>query len=423
MAVTATNLSSVAPILLPPQIADPIFLKTTETSAVQQLAREVPLDIDRQTAIPVPMDIPVPGWVAEGQAKPVGGGGVGAKVLTPKKLALLLPVSEELWRKNPAGLYDMLERDLPTGLSRSFDAAAIHNIDLRSGGVGPFGTGLAATPNTVALGTATSAQGGMYTDLWNGVSKVVNAPTAGYDVTGFAADPRLKPELATSVDANGRPFFVDSSFNANGPSSMATLINLPAAFNPGVSGRLYRSGDAAQVVTINGVPTGGTFKLIIGGSSTAAIAFNATAATVQSAIQALNTNVYGFGGSPAGAATVTGGAGGPYTVTFLAGGASAPIYADGSGLTGGTNPSVTVAQTPSTDSGLRAVGGDWSQCAWGIAGGITMRVSNEGGYVDAQGTTHFALQENLVILLIETWYSFAVNDLGAFVSYTHAAGS
>lgn len=422
MALTATNLGSVAPILLPPQIADPIFTKTTEVSAVQRLAREVPLDIDRQTAIPVPMDVPVPGWVSEGQAKPVGGGGVGAKVLTPKKLALLLPVSEELFRKNPAGLYDMLVRDLPTGLSRSFDAAAIHNIDLRTGGTGPFGVGLAATPNTQALGTAAANAGGMYTDLWNGVSKVVNAPTAGYDVTGFAADPRLKPELATSVDTNGRPFFVDSSFNANGPSNLATLINLPAAFNPGVSGRLYRSGDAAQVVTITGTPTGGTFSLIIGGSSTAPIAFNASAATVQAAVQALNTAPYGFGGSPAGAATVTGSSGGPYTVTFLAGGAAAPIYAT-SALTGGTNPTVTVAQTPSTDSGLRAVGGDWSQCAWGIAGGITMRVSNEGGYVDAQGATHFALQENLVILLIETWFSFAVNDLGAFVTYTHAVGS
>jgi hypothetical protein len=53
----------------------------------------------------------------------------------------------------------------------------------------------------------------VYADLWKGVQQVVNAPTQGYEFSGFAADPRLRSRrLLHDVDANGRPFFVDNSF-------------------------------------------------------------------------------------------------------------------------------------------------------------------------------------------------------------------
>jgi hypothetical protein len=65
-----------------------------------------------------------------------------------------------------------------------------------------------------------------------------------------------------------------------------------------------------QKITLTGSPTGGSFTLTYGGKTTAAIAYNATAATVQTALQALTT--IGTGN-----VTVTGNAGGPYTVTFV----------------------------------------------------------------------------------------------------------
>jgi len=95
-----------------------------------------------------------------------------------------------------------------------------------------------------------------------------------------------------------------------------------------------------QTVTITGVPTGGTFTLR-GGSggvaTTSALAFNAASAAVQTAVQALP----GFS-----AVTVTGSAGGPFTVTFPAAlGNVDALIADATGLTGGTTPGVTVATT------------------------------------------------------------------------------
>lgn len=96
-----------------------------------------------------------------------------------------------------------------------------------------------------------------------------------------------------------------------------------------------------QTATVTGGPTGGTFTLTYDGQTTAPIAYNADAAAVEAALVALS-NI-----SP-GDVTVTGNAGGPYTVTF--GGSKygvnvSQITASGAGLTGGTTPSVTTATT------------------------------------------------------------------------------
>ena len=122
------------------------------------------------------MDVPAAGWVVEGGKKPVASGTIGVKTMRGKKVALLVPVSEEVARSNAAGLYAQLSQDLPTAIARAFDHAAIHGKDLRTGGAGPFADYLLKTPNSVELGTAAASAGGMYVDLVNGEKKVVEAP-------------------------------------------------------------------------------------------------------------------------------------------------------------------------------------------------------------------------------------------------------
>jgi hypothetical protein len=103
-----------------------------------------------------------------------------------------------------------------------------------------------------------------------------------------------------------------------------------------------------QTVTVTGAPTGGTFTLTYEGGTTGGIAFNASAAAVTAALEALP-------GVNPGDLTVTGVAGGPYTVTFNRGGGNvAALTASGASLTGGTTPSVAIATTTqgaSTGSG------------------------------------------------------------------------
>lgn len=407
-ATPATFLSGANGTLLPPTITGPIFQKAAEQSAVMQLARRVPLSLSAQTIIPVMMDVPTAGWVAEGGVKPVGNEAVGIKTMSGKKVALLVPVSQELAMTNPAGLYDQMQADLPTAISRAFDYAAIHGLDLKTGGVGPFPDFLAKTTNSQVVGSTTAANGGAYIDLVKGVSQVVNASVQGYNFSGFAADPRLKPELMLAVDTIGRPLWVDSP---QATMNSGNLLGYPAYYNTGVSGKYYRQGNAVQVATINGTPSGGTFTLIVGGVATSALAYNATGATVQTAVQATG----GIGA----AATVTGGAGGPYSITFPGPGG---VLQSNSSLTGGTTPYVSIVQSPNLDSGLRAIGGDFSQCAWGQGMDITVRISTEANYYDGVNW-HSAFQENLVLLLVEAYFGFVVNDPQAFVAYTHAAGS
>ena len=93
-----------------------------------------------------------------------------------------------------------------------------------------------------------------------------------------------------------------------------------------------------QVITLNGSPTGGTFTLTYSGQTTGTIAYNASAATVDTALEALSN--IGVGD-----VAVTGSAGGPYTVTFggaLAATNVAAMTANGASLTGATDETLNV---------------------------------------------------------------------------------
>lgn len=97
--------------------------------------------------------------------------------------------------------------------------------------------------------------------------------------------------------------------------------------------------DEVQTVTITGSPTGGTFTLTFGANTTSTIAFNASAATVQTALTALAS-------IGSGNASVTGSAGGPWTVEFIAGKGNAnqaAITLGTNSLTGGSSPNVAIA--------------------------------------------------------------------------------
>lgn len=99
--------------------------------------------------------------------------------------------------------------------------------------------------------------------------------------------------------------------------------------------------NSVVVATVNGTPTGGTYTLTVtangASQTTGTIAHNAASSTVQTAIRALS-NVDD-------STTVTGSAGGPYTITFLGNLADevVTVALGTNSLTGGTSPDVTFA--------------------------------------------------------------------------------
>lgn len=92
-----------------------------------------------------------------------------------------------------------------------------------------------------------------------------------------------------------------------------------------------------QTVTITGGPSGGTFTLVYEAVATAAIAFNAPASVLQTALQA----VAAIGSS----VKVTGPAGGPWVVDFSGNAGRSPLSLGTNSLTGGSSPGVSVVNT------------------------------------------------------------------------------
>ncbi len=143
---------------------------------------------------------------------------------------------------------------------------------------------------------------------------------------GFYYDPADRP--VATVDIGTSPGTV-YSWPSSAPASTDTVLVSTTAY----------AADAVQTVRLTGSPTGGTFTLTFGGQTTSGIAYNASAATVQTAVQALAS-------VGSGNALVTAAPGGGWQVRFagtLAGKYAAKLTVGGAGLTGGTSPAVAVA--------------------------------------------------------------------------------
>ena len=130
---------------------------------------------------------------------------------------------------------------------------------------------------------------------------------------------------------------------ATSTSDLTTYTISTAAhryFDPTVAVVTQAQYNEIQSIMITGNPTGGSFTVQYGGIVSAAIAYNATAATVQTALQAMAS-------IGAGNALVTGGPGPgtPYIVQFTGtlAGNSAGLYGFANTFTGGVSPTVAPA--------------------------------------------------------------------------------
>lgn len=110
-----------------------------------------------------------------------------------------------------------------------------------------------------------------------------------------------------------------------------------------------------QTITVTGTPTGGTFTLTYSGATTAAIAHNAAAAAVVTALEALPNigpgNVTGAGGALPGTPVVI-------TFTGTLGKQGVPAMTAAHAFTGGTTPTIAITTTTAgsaQDAGLYVV--------------------------------------------------------------------
>src|SRR5262245_26426459 len=211
------------------------------------------------------------------------------------------------------------------------------------------GTGVDGQPKAVSVaGNAIVAaeevqrivqSGGAAATTWT-LTFSGQGPTTGLSLTATAAQvlaalealSNIAPGDISVVGSDGGPY--DVRFLEAGAHGDANVGEMTAD-GVGVN--------EVQTLTITGTPTGGSFRLKYGAETTDPIAYNAAAAAVDSALEALS-NI------GAGDVTCGGGAlpGTPVTITFT--GALAEqnvglISVESPAFTGGTAPAASIAET------------------------------------------------------------------------------
>ena len=190
-----TNRSNIS---LPTDVSNEILAKTLESSAIMRLAQRVTLP-GRGLTIPVITSDPSAAWVAETAEKPVSNPALSTKLMTPYKIAVIVPFSKEFLRDMRA-LYDELVRRLPYALGLTFDKTV---IGATSAPGDNFDTFAACTAQSLIA----TSDASLYDGLVAAVTDVAEHDGA---LDGWALSPTAIGLLLGATDNNGRPLFIDS---------------------------------------------------------------------------------------------------------------------------------------------------------------------------------------------------------------------
>ena len=213
-----------------PDQAEPYFTEASKLSAVQSLARQVPVGPNGVEFRQVTSK-PTANWVDEGGRKPTTKGEIGLRSFKPHKIAAITVASAEVVRANPGNYINLYREEIAEAFAVAFDYAALWGIGGDGTGSGPFDAAIADTSKSVALGAAGQAEGGIYADL-NGALQALVADKR--KLTGWVLDDTTEPVLNSAVDLNGRPLFVESPYDGTSLDS-GRLLRRPAVFSEDIA--------------------------------------------------------------------------------------------------------------------------------------------------------------------------------------------
>lgn len=217
---TPTNRTN---ITLPADVSSEILQKTQEESAIMRLARQIALP-GRGTSINVITSDPEATWVGETSAKTVANPGLSTKLMTPYKLAVIVPFSKE-FRRDVSSLYDALVQRLPRALGLKFDKTVI-------GGSAP-----GANFDVLSGCTAQNIGSTPYLSI---VAADTDIATHGGDMNGIALSPAGKGVLLAALDGENRPLFNDVASDG-----IPRVLGAPVMITKGA----YKAGSASSGTT------------------------------------------------------------------------------------------------------------------------------------------------------------------------------
>ena len=231
-ATTLAGLSSVEGVV-PKPLATEILTEAYSTSLAGQLATTAPMPITG-TTLAWQVGEPIAGVVGEGEAKPVINTKVATKTARPIKVAAIMYWSKEARQANPLGYLGMLRDTGAAAIRRAIDLAVFHGKNGLTDTVIPGVEYVAQSSNKVTLGTGKT----LTDDILAGYEAVL-ADGDG-DISGWAADPRMKVELMRAKDPAGN-FLFTSNTGRGGidlRDQFGDLAGLPVGFSKAVSGQL-----------------------------------------------------------------------------------------------------------------------------------------------------------------------------------------
>lgn len=218
---------------LTPAQAQPIVDETRNYSVITRLGTQVPIT-EGGTKFPVFGARPTAQIVGERGQKPVVDFSVGHGVMTKRKFAMMTVMSAEVARadlqnalgvgaaekSNGVGISNFVAR-CKTQIAESF-AIALDNLAFHGGVAGEHY--LDEATQSITLGASAANKGGVYADL-NQVLALQAAKTPKRKTTAFLFDSSAEHILNGSVDANGRPTWVDAPVvDENSPFRLGRVL-------------------------------------------------------------------------------------------------------------------------------------------------------------------------------------------------------
>lgn len=224
-------------IPLPPEMSENILEKSKDQSAILKVAPRADMSITGNSFI-IRTSRPEVDVVGEGGRKPVSGLEHTTFTVKPLKIATIVTWSTEARLRNPAGVVSDIQNEMSAAIARGIDQLIIHGRSPLSGQVVSDITPLSATANSVRLGQATAAQGGLASEIVAG-AQLVDA--ANGEFTGLISDSSLRLQYLNSRDTLGRPLNTGSvNINAN----VDSILGVPNTYSRAVRGDLGANTDS-----------------------------------------------------------------------------------------------------------------------------------------------------------------------------------
>lgn len=201
---------------LEPEQAAPIFDEMKKRSLVQPLAKKIEMG---PTGVSIPFwdgDVQA-SWVDEGGQKPLTKGGFDKFTVQPKKIAAIFAMSAEVVRANPLNYINVMREKVAEAFAVAFDNAVLHGTNT------PFGAYVDQTKKSVSL------VGEEGPDAYGAVNNALGLLVMdGKRFTGGLLDARTEPIINGSVDANGRPLFIEPTYTeTNSLTRQGRILSRP----------------------------------------------------------------------------------------------------------------------------------------------------------------------------------------------------